>query len=252
MRLISWNVNGLRAVIKAGFGEFLAAQSPDVLCLQEIKARPDQLAFDWGDYFVIWNPATRPGYSGTLVATRIPPLSIVCNTGIAEGDAEGRVITLEFATYHLVNVYTPNSKRDLARLDYRATVWDKGFLKYCRTLERTKPVIFCGDLNAAHTEIDLARPKDNRRNAGFTDEERAGIDAYIGAGFIDTFRHFHPDTVDRYTWWSYMNNARERNIGWRIDYAFASGALRDRLVAADIIDRIPGSDHCPVMLEADV
>ena len=248
MKLISWNVNGLRAVLRKNFLEFLAAESPDILCLQETKARPEDVPPVWpGHYSTYWNSAVKKGYSGTAIFTRVPPLHVTTGIMVDDHDNEGRVVTAEFADFHLVNVYTPNSQRELTRLDYRQQ-WDRDFLKYLKKLERKKPVIFCGDLNVAHTEIDLTNPKSNVRNHGFTIEERDGFSALIQAGFIDTFREFEPGG-GHYTWWSPMMNARARNVGWRIDYVLISAALRPRLQRAFIQSQILGSDHCPVGIE---
>lgn len=247
MKIVSWNVNGIRAAIKKGFADYLLAETPDILCLQETKAHPNQVAFDWPeDMQVFWNSAVKPGYSGTLIATRLPVLSHRMGLGIAEHDQEGRVITVEHADYFVVTVYTPNSKDQLQRLAYRTQQWDRVFLDYVKELEQTKPVIFCGDLNVAHTEIDLANPDTNHFSAGFTDEERGGFTRILEAGFLDTFRELYPDLTEQYTWWSYRSAARTRNKGWRIDYVCASPALRPRLQEAFIRAEIEGSDHCPV------
>lgn len=247
-RLISWNVNGLRAVLGKGLPDFLAEARPEVLCLQEIKAHPEQVDdLSWAKgYEAFWNPAEKKGYSGTAVFTKSSPLSVKMGMDLAEHDKEGRVMTLEFPEWFLVNVYTPNSQAELARLEYRQR-WDRDFLAFLKSLEKRKPVIFCGDLNVAHKEIDLANPKTNRRNPGFTDEERAGMDALLAAGFVDTFRLFHPEP-GQYTWWSMRSGARARNVGWRIDYWITSEALRPRLKASTIWPHIMGSDHCPVEL----
>ena len=248
MKLISWNVNGIRAALKKGFLDFMQAEKADIVCVQETKASPEVVEVEWPEgYEAHWNSAEKKGYSGTLILSRHQPLSLAQGIGKTEHDREGRVLTAEFADFFLVNVYVPNSQRELTRLDYRQQ-WDRDFLKYLKALERTKPVILCGDLNVAHTEIDLARPKDNVRNHGFTIEERTGFGALIEAGFVDTFREFE-NGGGHYTWWSQMNNARSRNIGWRIDYFLASSALRPRLKAARIYPHITGSDHCPVGLE---
>ena len=245
MKLISWNVNGIRAAINKGFLEFYNNADADILCVQETKARPEQVDFDVNGYHQYWNSAEKKGYSGTAVFTKIKPLDVQLGMGIPEHDKEGRVITLEFSDFFLVNVYTPNSQRGLARLAYREKKWDVDFLKYTKALEKKKPVIFCGDLNVAHKEIDLANPKSNRKNAGFTDEERAGFDNIVAAGFIDTFREFNQEP-GQYSWWSYRMNARARNIGWRIDYFCISKGLRPELKDAFIAPDIMGSDHCPV------
>lgn len=250
MRIISWNVNGIRAVIKKNFAEFVSEHQPDVLCLQETKARAEQvdLPLELAGYRNYWNPAEKPGYSGTAIFTRREPLNVTHGIGMREHDSEGRVITAEFEDFHLVTVYTPNSQNELRRLPYRQQ-WDADFLAYCKTLESSKPVIFCGDLNVAHREIDLARPKQNRNTAGFSDEERANFDAILEAGFIDTFRHFHPDKTDIYSWWSYRAGARGKNIGWRIDYFCVSEPLIAQVQSAGILTDVMGSDHCPVVLE---
>jgi exodeoxyribonuclease-3 len=247
VKFISWNVNGIRAALKKGFLDFLTTEAPDVMCVQETKAAPEDVAAAWPGYTPHWNWAEKKGYSGVLTLSKTAPLSVTRGLGLKEHDREGRVLTTEFADFFLVNVYVPNSQRELTRLDYRQQ-WDRDFLAYLCALERTKPVVFCGDLNVAHTEIDLARPKDNVKNHGFTPEERAGFDALVAAGFVDTFREFEPGG-GHYTWWSQMNNARTRNIGWRIDYFVASAALRPRLKSARIYPHVLGSDHCPVGLE---
>jgi exodeoxyribonuclease-3 len=250
VKLISWNVNGLRAVLKKNFLEFLAAEKPDVLCLQEIKCTPDQVEPLWpASYAAYWNGAEKKGYSGTAIFTRTPPLKVTPHIGIAEHDHEGRVLTAEYEDFFLVNVYTPNSKRELERLPYRQ-VWDADFLAYLKKLERKKPVIFCGDLNVAHTELDLANPQANIHNHGFTPEERQGFTALVNAGFVDTFREFEKGG-GHYTWWSPLSGARARNIGWRIDYFLISRSLRPRLKKAFIRADVPGSDHCPIGIELE-
>ncbi len=250
MLLISWNVNGIRAVIKKNFSEFISDHQPDILCLQETKARPEQvdLPLELAGYHTYWNSAEKPGYSGTAIFSKIKPLNVSYGIGMEEHDTEGRVITAEFPDFHLVTVYTPNSQNELRRLPYRRR-WNADFLAYCKKLEKTKPVIFCGDLNVAHREIDLARPKQNQKNAGFTPEERADFDAILSANFIDSFRHFHPDTRDAYSWWSYRAGARGKNIGWRLDYFCLSASLIDKVKRAEILSDVLGSDHCPVALE---
>jgi len=255
-KLLSWNVNGLRAVLKKGFLDFLQQEQPDVLCLQETKISDDLVSgFEFKNYpHVYWNCAAKKGYSSTAILSKTEPLSVQYGLGIEQHDNEGRVITAEFNDYFLVTVYTPNSQnhdenKRPRRLDYRTTEWDVDFLAFVKKLEKTKPVIFCGDLNVAHTKIDLANPKTNRKNAGFTDEERARFDAILEAGFIDSFRHLYPDATERYSWWSYRAAARQRNIGWRIDYFCVSESLRDRIAEVDILDQVMGSDHCPVLLE---
>jgi exodeoxyribonuclease-3 len=247
MKLLSWNVNGLRAALRKNFLDFLAAEAPDVIALQETKCTADDLPAEWQGYEPFWNSAEKKGYSGTGILTRKSPLSVSRGIGVAEHDREGRVITLEFEAFTLVNVYVPNSQRELARLDYRQE-WDRAFLAYLSGLQSRKPVVCCGDLNVAHQARDLARPKENVRTHGFTVEERAGFDAFVGAGFIDTFREFVQDG-GHYTWWSQMNRARERNIGWRIDYFLASTALQPALKSAWTLPEVTGSDHCPVGLE---
>ncbi len=249
MKVISWNVNGIRAALKKGFLEFVKKTKPDILCLQETKAEPSQVDLDLPGYRAYWNAAEKKGYSGTAVFTLIEPERVTNGIGVAEHDREGRVITLEFEPFYLVNVYTPNSQRELTRLQYRQE-WDTDFRAYLLRLERQKPVIFCGDLNVAHTEIDLANPKTNQHTHGFTPEERAAIDALVKAGFVDTFRLFTPGG-GHYTWWAPFANARARNIGWRIDYFIVSGALAPRVKAAEILPQVLGSDHCPVVLELE-
>ena len=249
MKLISWNVNGIRAVIKKGFYDFVETYNPDILCIQETKAHPEQVDLILSDYpYQYWNSAEKKGYSGTAIFSKVEPLSIDYDMGIKKHDLEGRVITAEFKDYFLVTVYTPNSKRELLRLDYRQKEWDVDFLKHLKELEKKKPVVFCGDLNVAHKEIDLKNPKTNRRNAGFTDEERMGFDNYVNAGFIDTFREFEKGE-GHYTWWSYMFQARARDIGWRIDYFCISKVLRSILKNAYILKDVMGSDHAPVVME---
>jgi exodeoxyribonuclease-3 len=251
MKLISWNVNGIRACLKKGLADFVAAESPDILCLQETKARPEQveLPLEFGSYHAEWNSAQKPGYSGVAVFSREKPLSVQHGIGVEEHDNEGRVLTHEFTDFYLVNVYTPNAQNELRRLPYRMN-WDQAFREYLKNLEsKGKPVIFCGDLNVAHQEIDLARPKQNRGSAGFSDEERSGFNALIDSGFIDTFRHFHPDKEGAYSWWSYRAGARANNVGWRIDYFAVSQTFASRLHSADILAGVIGSDHCPVTLE---
>ena len=247
MKIISWNVNGIRAVMKKGFPDFVKKYDPDILCLQETKAHPDQvdeLLHDYEHHF--WNSADKKGYSGTAIFSKIKPLNVSYGGGIDVGDTEGRIVTAEFDEFFLVNVYTPNSKRGLARLDYRQE-WDKLFFNYLKELEKSKPVITCGDLNVAHTEIDLARPKNNTKNAGFTPQERAGFQKYLDNGFLDTFRIFNQDP-ENYTWWSYMFNARAKNLGWRIDYFLTSEKLKKNIISAEILKDVMGSDHCPVTL----
>ncbi|MEM8954205.1 MAG: exodeoxyribonuclease III [Verrucomicrobiota bacterium] len=248
MKLVSWNVNGLRAVLKKDFAKFVNTEKPDLLCLQEIKALPADVDLDalFPKYQSFWNPAEKKGYAGTLILSKIKPLSHRAGIGIPKHDSEGRVLTLELDDFFVVTVYTPNAQHELARIDYRK-LWDKAFLKYVRSLEKSKPVAFGGDLNVAHKEIDLARPKENQKNPGFSPEERAGFDRIVKAGFIDSFREFEPGP-HHYSWWSYRAGARPRNIGWRIDYWCISPALRPRLKSAKILSDIMGSDHCPVSI----
>lgn len=246
-KMISWNVNGLRACVGKGFLEFMKEQDADIFCVQETKLQAGQIDLDLPQYHQYWNYAERKGYSGTAIFTKEEPLSVTYGIGMEEHDHEGRVITLEFADYYFITVYTPNSKDGLARLPYRM-VWEADFLAYLQKLEKKKPVIFCGDLNVAHKEIDLKNPKSNHKNPGFTDEERGRFTALMDAGFIDTFRHFYPDLENVYSWWSYRFNARSKNIGWRIDYFVTSGALQSRLKDALIYQDVLGSDHCPVGL----
>ena len=249
MKLISWNVNGVRACLKKGLADFLAAENPDVLCLQETKAREEQveLPLEFGGYRSYWNSAEKAGYSGTAIFSKTEPLSVIHGLGIAEHDSEGRVLTAEYENFYLVTVYTPNSKDGLLRLPYRQ-VWDAAFLAFCKELETRKPVIFCGDLNVAHAEIDLARPKANHKSAGFSDEERAGFDAMLDAGFVDSFRAENPGLEGAYSWWSYRGGARGRNVGWRLDYFNVSGEFVKRTKGPIIYSEVLGSDHCPVGL----
>ena len=249
MKLVSWNVNGLRAVLQKGFPDYMVSTGADVICLQETKCHPaDVHHVTWPDgYTAYWNAAVKKGYSGTVIFTRIAPLGVTYGLGHEAHDQEGRVITAEFADFFLVNVYVPNAQNELARLPYRRQ-WDRDFLAYLRTLEARKPVVVCGDLNVAHEEIDLARPKENVGNPGFSDEERAGFREFLGAGFIDTFRVFEKGP-HHYSWWTYRAGARPRNIGWRIDYFLASSSLGSRLKRAWISPEVMGSDHCPVGLE---
>ena len=248
VKLISWNVNGLRAVVGKGFVDIFNALDADVFCLQETKLQAGQIELDLPGYEQYWNYAERKGYSGTAVFTRIKPLNVTYGMGIEAHDTEGRMITLEYETFYLVNVYTPNSKDGLARLPYRME-WEDDVRAYLKKLEQTKPVVLCGDLNVAHEEIDLKNPKTNRKNAGFSDEERAKMTELLAAGFIDTFRYFYPDKTGEYSWWSYRFNARKNNAGWRIDYFIVSDALKERLISASNHQEIFGSDHCPVELE---
>lgn len=247
MKLISWNVNGLRACLAKGFMDFFAKTNADIFCVQETKLSPEQVELDLQGYEQYFNYAEKKGYSGTAVFTKIKPLDYSYGIGIPVHDHEGRVITLEYDNYFLVNVYTPNSRPELARLEYRLS-WEDDFQKYLKDLDQKKPVILCGDLNVAHQEIDLKNPKNNRRNAGFTDEERAKFSQLLASGFLDTFRYFYPDKEEAYSWWSYRFNARSRNAGWRIDYFCTSQRLQDRLRSAAIHSEVYGSDHCPVEL----
>ena len=247
MKIISWNVNGLRAVLKKGFEDFFNEQSADIFCIQETKMQEGQIEVKFDGYYQFWNSAEKKGYSGTAIFSKIKPQNVTYGIGIEEHDKEGRVITLEFEKFYLVNCYTPNSKRELERLDYRM-VWEDEFRKYLLKLNQTKPVILCGDLNVAHKEIDLKNPKTNRKNAGFTDEERNKMTELLSSNFVDTFRYLYPDKQDSYTWWSYMGNARAKNIGWRIDYFIVSDDIKNKIEDAEIYDNIFGSDHCPVEL----
>lgn len=248
MKLVSWNVNGLRACIKKGFLNYFEEVNADMFCVQEIKLQEGQIDLDLDGYYQYWNYAEKKGYSGTAIFTKKEPLSVKYGVGIEEHDKEGRVITLEYEDFYLVNVYTPNSQRELARLDYRM-VWEDMFRNYLIELDSIKPVILCGDLNVAHKEIDLKNPSSNRKSAGFTDEERDKMTELLNSDFIDSFRYFYPDKEDAYTWWSYITRARERNAGWRIDYFIVSKQLEDKLVDAQIHSEVMGSDHCPVVLE---
>ncbi len=252
MKLLSWNVNGLRAVLKKGFLDVLDTHGPDVLCIQETKAEAGQVGDVFpAEYEAYWNSAEKKGYSGTLMLTRLKPLRVISGIGIDEHDREGRVITLEFEDFFLSNVYTPNSQDGLRRLEYRTETWDVEFLNYMQELDRRKPVVFCGDLNVAHKDIDIARPKANRMSPGFTDAERAGFDRILEAGFFDSFRAFNGEP-EQYTWWSYRAGARARNIGWRIDYFCVSEKLRNQVKNAFILPEVLGSDHCPVGLELEL
>lgn len=266
-QIFSWNVNGIRATLNKGaMQHFITAATPDIICIQETKAKPGQAEVDFPEYEEIWNSAKRPGYSGTAIFTKAAPLSVLKNFALPEnnilpgvekladayGDpvSEGRVLAVEFPEFFLVTVYTPNSKPDLSRLKLRENLWDPLFLLYLKELEKTKPVVVCGDFNAAHTEIDLARPKDNEHNAGYTMEERQGITNLINAGLIDTFRSLHPDD-QKYTWWTWRAQARARNIGWRIDYFFVSNSLKSHLKSAEIHNEFAGSDHCPISINLE-
>ncbi|CAM3093141.1 exodeoxyribonuclease III [Streptobacillus ratti] len=249
-KYISWNVNGLRACIKKGFLDYFNEQKPNIIGLQEIKMSEGQLDLELEGYYTYYNYAERKGYSGTAIFTDTEPISVSYGIGIEEHDKEGRVITAEFEDYYFVTVYTPNSKNELERLDYRM-IWEDEFRAYLKKLEEKKPVIVCGDLNVAHKEIDLKNPKTNTRSAGFTIEERNKFTELIENGFIDTFRYFYPDKIHSYSWWSYRGNARKNNTGWRIDYFCVSDVLKDRLINAEIHDKVEGSDHCPVVLYID-
>jgi len=247
-KLISWNVNGLRACMGKGFMEFFEQADADIFCLQEIKLQEGQIDWNKEGYYAYWNYAEKKGYSGTAIFTKEEPLQVTYGLGIEEHDKEGRVITLEFPEYYLITVYTPNSQSELARLDYRMK-WEDDFRAYLLQLRKNKPVIVCGDMNVAHKEIDLKNPKTNRKNAGFTDEERAKMTELLESGFIDTFRYFYPDMEQIYSWWSYRFSARAKNAGWRIDYFVVSQCLQDRLADAKIHTEVPGSDHCPIELD---
>ena len=251
MRLISWNVNGLRACVGKGFLEFFDQIRADAVCLQETKMQPDQLTLELEGYQQYWNSAVKKGYSGTAVFTKMQPLSVKNGMDIPEHDNEGRVITCEFEDFYLVTVYTPNAQSELARLDYRMT-WDDAFREFLLELDAKKPVIVCGDMNVAHKEIDLKNPGPNRGSAGFTDEEREKFTKLLEAGFTDTFRYLHPDLVGAYSWWSYRFKARQNNAGWRIDYFLVSDRIKDKIVTASILPEVMGSDHCPVMLEIEL
>lgn len=251
MKLISWNVNGIRACVGKGFLEFFKDVDADIFCIQESKMQEGQLELDLPGYFQYWNYAEKKGYSGTAIFTKKEPLSVSNGIGIAEHDKEGRVITLEFEDFYMVTVYTPNSQNELARLSYRME-WEDAFLVYLKKLEKTKPVIVCGDMNVAHKEIDLKNPKTNHKNAGFTDEEREKFSALLENGFVDTFRHFYPEQEGIYSWWSYRFKAREKNAGWRIDYFLVSESLKDKLKDVGILTEVNGSDHCPVELLIDL
>ncbi|MBR4235002.1 MAG: exodeoxyribonuclease III [Clostridia bacterium] len=251
MRLVSWNVNGLRACAGKGFYESMAGLDADAVCLQEIKLKPEQFENRMEGYEAVLNSAERPGYSGTAVFTRVKPLSVSLGIGIPEHDTEGRVICAEFESFYLVCCYTPNSKDGLSRLPYRME-WEDAFRAYLLRLDKQKPVVLCGDLNVAHKEIDLKNPDTNHMSAGFTDEERGKMTELLGAGFTDSFRYLHPDAAGAYSWWSYRMRARERNAGWRIDYFIVSDRIKDRIRASEIHAEIQGSDHCPVSLDIDV
>lgn len=249
MKLISWNVNGIRACLNKGFDEFFKSTDADIFCIQETKCRPEQVEWlEYEGYMSYWNSAEKKGYSGTAVFTKIKPIAVTYGIGIEEHDHEGRVITMEYEDFYLVNVYTPNSKRELERLDYRQ-VWEDAMREYLLKLDKKKPVIMCGDLNVAHNEIDLANPKTNTQNAGFTIEERTKMTELLDAGFTDSYRYLYPEKEGKYTWWSYMRKSREKNIGWRIDYFIVSDRIKDKIKEASIYDDVLGSDHCPIGLE---
>lgn len=248
MKLVSWNVNGLRSCLGKGFQEFFESEQADVFCLQETKMQQGQTDYPFAGYHQYWNSAQKKGYSGTAVFSKAEPLSVRYDMGDPNHEGEGRMITLEWPEFFLVNVYTPNSQRGLTRLAYRME-WEDAFRDYVKGLDREKPVVICGDMNVAHKEIDLKNPKSNRKNAGFTDEEREKMTQLLDSGWIDTFRYFYPDATGIYSWWSYMYHARENNAGWRIDYFLASQRLQNKLKGADILTQVMGSDHCPVTLE---
>ena len=248
MKLISWNVNGIRACLNKGFADAFKQLEADIFCIQETKCQPEQVELEFEGYTSYWNSAEKKGYSGTAIYTKQKPLNVTYGIGIEEHDKEGRVITLEFEKFYMVDIYTPNSKRELERLDYRQ-IWEDEIRKYLLKLNETKPVIMCGDLNVAHEEIDLKNPKTNRHNAGFTDEERKKMTELLDAGFTDSFRYLYPDKENAYSWWSYMGHAREKNVGWRIDYFIVSKSIENKIKEATIYPEIMGSDHCPVGLE---
>ena len=248
MKLISWNVNGIRACLKKGFEDFFKEVDADIFCIQETKCQEGQIDLQFEGYKSFWNSAEKKGYSGTAIFTKKEPLTVSYGIEIEEHDKEGRVITLEFEKFYMVNIYTPNSKRELERLDYRM-IWEDEIRKYLLKLNKQKPVIMCGDLNVAHKEIDLKNPKTNRHNAGFTDEERDKMTELLKAGFTDSFRKLYPDTENAYSWWSYMGRAREKNVGWRIDYFITSKSIENKIQEAKIYPEVYGSDHCPVGLE---
>lgn len=248
MKLISWNVNGIRACLNKGFADVFKQLDADIFCIQETKCQPEQVELEFEGYTSYWNSAEKKGYSGTAIFTKQKPLNVTYGIGIEEHNKEGRVITLEFEKFYMVDIYTPNSKRELERLDYRQ-IWEDEIRKYLLKLNETKPVIMCGDLNVAHKEIDLKNPKTNRHNAGFTDEERQKMTELLNAGFVDSFRYLYPDKENAYSWWSYMGHAREKNVGWRIDYFIVSKSIENEIKEATIYPEIMGSDHCPVGLK---
>ena len=251
MKLISWNVNGIRACLTKGFEDFFYKEEADIFCIQETKCQLDQIELDFDNYRSYWNSAEKKGYSGTAIFTKKEPINVKYDIGIEEHDKEGRVITLEYEKFYIVNIYTPNSKRELERLDYRQ-IWEDEIRKYLSKLNKKKPVIMCGDLNVAHKEIDLKNPNTNHYSAGFTDEERNKMNELLNSGFIDTYRYLYPNKENSYTWWSYMRNAREKDIGWRIDYFIVSEILKNNIKEAKIYKDIFGSDHCPIGLEIDI
>lgn len=248
MKLISWNVNGIRACLNKGFSDFFKEVNADIFCLQETKCQPEQINLEFEGYTSYWNSAERKGYSGTAIFTKKQPVNVTYGIGIEEHDKEGRIITLEFENFYLVTNYTPNAKRELERLDYRM-IWEDEIREYLKKLDLVKPVIYCGDLNVAHNEIDLKNPSSNHHNAGFTDQERGKMTELLSSGFTDTYRYKYPDETGKYTWWSYMFHAREKNAGWRIDYFIVSNRIADKLVDAKIHNEIMGSDHCPIELD---
>lgn len=251
MKLVSWNVNGIRACMTKGFEKFFKQINADIFCIQETKCQPEQVELKFEGYKSYWNSAEKKGYSGTAIFTKTQPISVKYGIGIEEHDKEGRVITLEFEKFYMVTIYTPNSKRELERLDYRQE-WEDEIRKYLLKLNQSKPVIMCGDLNVAHKEIDLKNPKTNHKSAGFTDEERNKMTELLKAGFIDTYRYLYPDKENVYTWWSYMRKAREKNVGWRIDYFIVSNDIKNKIKEAKIDEDVMGSDHCPVELEIEI
>ena len=251
LKMISWNVNGIRACVTKGFKDFFCKINADIFCIQETKCQENQIELEFPGYNSYWNSAEKKGYSGTAIFTRNKPISVKYGIGIDEHDKEGRVVTLEFDKFYIVNIYTPNSKRELERLDYRQ-IWEDEIKKYLLELNKNKPVILCGDLNVAHQEIDLKNPKTNRKNAGFTDEERNKMTELLEAGFVDSFRYLYPDKQDMYSWWSYMGKAREKNVGWRIDYFITSKDISKNIVESKIYPEIYGSDHCPVGIEINI
>lgn len=251
MKLISWNVNGIRACVGKGFLDYFQSADADIFCIQETKCQPEQITLEIDGYFQYWNSAQKKGYSGTAVFSKKEPISVNYGIGHQDYDSEGRAITLEFENFYFVTIYTPNSQRDLARLDFRLT-WEDLLRAYLLELDEKKPVILCGDMNVAHHEIDLKNPKSNMKNSGFTPEERAKMTELLGSGFIDSYRFLNPNQIDVYTWWSYMNKVRERNIGWRIDYFLVSERLREEIADAQVHSDVMGSDHCPVMLELNL